>query len=75
MGKLSKIRRAFNNSSESTKKSIWFHGYGCSFLEDGSVSFSLRYPTRYSYKRYVAKIAEEWMVNVYGHEGEVALCD
>lgn len=75
MGKLSKIRRAFNNSSESTKKDIWFFGKGCKFLDDGSVYFTTYFPACRSYKRYIAKMAEEWMVNTYGHDGEVALGD
>ncbi len=75
MGKLSKIKRAFNKSSESTKKDIWYYGKGCKFLDDCSVYFTTYCPARYSYRRYIAKMAEEWMVKTYGHDGEVALGD
>ncbi len=75
MGKLSKIKRAFNNATETKKKDIWFYGHGCKFLDNGRVEFTLYYPARNSYRRYIAKMAEEWMVNTYGHDGEVALSD
>lgn len=76
MGKLSKIRRAFNNASENRKKDIWFHGYGCKFLDNGRVDFiDFPYPARHSYRRYIAKLANEWMAETYGHKGEVALSD
>lgn len=75
MGKLSKIRRAFDNSSEITKKGIWFNNHGCKFLDDGSVYFTSSFPACRSYRRYVAKIAYKWIVETYGHDGEVALRD
>lgn len=75
MGKLHKIKRAFDRATESQKKYVWYHECGCKFLDDGSVHFTTRYPTRYSYQRYIAKLAKTWIVETYGHDVEVALSD
>ena len=75
MGKLHKIKQAFDRASEKQKKYVWYHNCGCKFLDDGSVYFTTRYPTVYSYQRYVAKLANKWIIETYGHEGEVALGD
>lgn len=75
MGKLHRIRRAFDKVTEQQKKHIWQHGSGCKFLDDGSVHFTLYYLDVHSYQRYIAKLAEAWMRKTYGRKGEVAQRD
>jgi len=75
MGKLSKIRRTFDRLPEDRKKYVWYHRCGCKFLDDGQVHFTLHYPDVYSYQRYIAKLANEWLAGVYGHKVEVAQSD
>ena len=62
MGKLSKIRRAFDKLPEKRKKYIWYHRTGCS-IENGDVKFTLHYPEVYSYRSYVTSLANEWLAD------------
>jgi hypothetical protein len=60
MGKLHKIRKAFDEQTDKRKRYIWYHGSGC-YFRDGQVVFTLMYPQACSYKRFVHKIATEWL--------------
>lgn len=61
MGKLHKIRRAFDKLSDERKRDIWHGRFGC-VIRPGEVVFTQYWRDATSYQRYIDKISEEWIV-------------
>ncbi len=77
MGKLHKIRRAFDKLSDKRKQDIWHGRHGCVIKPGGEVMFTQYWHDAKSYRNYIAKISEDWIVKHLAtrHYDGVALRD